>query len=51
MSKPLSIRIPNDLRDRIDRLAAEERRSVSNLVTLLLEDALAARETPKKRRA
>ncbi len=51
MSKPLSVRIPDELRDRLEVLATAERRSVSNLVTVLLEDALAAREPPKKRRA
>ncbi len=43
MSKSLSIRIPDELRDRLDVLAKTERRSVSNLVTLLLESALEAR--------
>lgn len=43
MSKPLSVRIPDDLRDRLDVLAKAERRTVSNLVTVLLENALEAR--------
>ncbi len=43
MSKPLSVRIPDDLRDRLDVLAEADRRTVSNLVTVLLENALAAR--------
>ncbi len=51
MSKPLSIRIPDELRDRLDFLAQAERRSVSNLVTVLLQEALAAREAPATGRA
>lgn len=43
MSKPLSVRIPDELRDLLDHLAETERRSVSNVVTLLLENAIRAR--------
>ena len=43
ISKPLSVRIPDDLRDRLDVLAKAERRTVSNLVAVLLESALDAR--------
>ncbi len=50
MSKSLSVRIPDDLRDRLDVEAKADRRTVSNLVTLLLEEALAARERRTKRR-
>ncbi len=48
MSSPISIRIPKDLKARLEVLAAEERRSLSNLINILLEDALAEREVPSR---
>ncbi len=48
MSSPISIRIPEDLKTRLEALAAEERRSLSNLINILLEDALAEREAPSR---
>ena len=48
MSNSLSVRIPDDLRGRLDALAATERRTVSNLVVVLLEEALAARASLTK---
>ena len=48
MSSPISIRIPEDLKARLEALAAEERRSLSNLINILLEDALAGREVPSR---
>ncbi len=51
MAIPISIRLPDDLRPRLDDLAEAERRSLANLIVVLLEEALSAREKPKKRRA
>jgi predicted transcriptional regulator len=34
---PTSIRIPRDLRDQLEKIAKEQRRSLSNLVLLVLE--------------
>ncbi len=48
MSSPISIRIPKDLKARLEALASEERRSLSNLINILLEDALAEREVPSR---
>ncbi len=48
MPHPISIRIPEDLKARLEALAAEERRSLSNLINILLEDALAEREAPSR---
>ncbi len=48
MSSPISIRIPEDLKARLEALAAKERRSLSNLINVLLEDALAEREVPSR---
>ena len=44
MSTPISIRITDDLKPRLQALAVEERRSLNNLINILLEDALAQRE-------
>lgn len=38
MSKP--VRLPNYLHEKVEQLAKEERRSVANMVALLLEKAL-----------
>jgi hypothetical protein len=43
-SSSLTIRMAPALRERIDRLAAADRRSVSSLVEILLEEACARRE-------
>ncbi len=53
MTSPVSIRMADDLRDRIEALAEGERRSLSNMIIVLVEEALDARETPRraKRRA
>ena len=51
MTKTFSVRMPEELRERLAALAAVERRSMNNLILLLLEEALAAREQPAKRRA
>ncbi len=45
VSTPISIRISDELKARLQALAAEERRSLNNLINILLEDALAQRET------
>jgi hypothetical protein len=45
----LSIRIPNTLRARIEARAASERRKVSALAVLLLEDAMEAEGRPTPR--
>lgn len=44
MSSPMSIRIPGPLRARLTRAAAAEYRSLSNLVVVLVEQALAQRD-------
>ncbi len=44
VSTPISIRITDELKARLRALAAEERRSLNNLINILLEDALAQRE-------
>ena len=41
----VSVRLPASLLAEIDRLAEEERRTRGNVIRLLLEDALKARET------
>ena len=51
MTKTFSVRMPEELRERLAALAAAERRSMNNLILLLLEEALAARGQPAKRRA
>ena len=51
MANPVSIRLPDDIRARLDDLAQAERRSLNNLIVVLLEEALSAREKPHKRRA
>ena len=48
MSTPISIRISDDLKARLQALAAEERRSLNNLINILLEDALAQIEAASK---
>lgn len=42
-----SIRLPKELRARLGQIAAEERRTFGNVVRILLEDALAARDKKK----
>jgi predicted DNA-binding protein len=44
---PTSVRFPPALRERLTAAAVQERRTVSNLVRVLLEDGLAAREDTK----
>jgi predicted transcriptional regulator len=39
----ITIRIPDELREQVAALAAAERRSVNMMITLLIEQALAAR--------
>ena len=43
-SVSVSVRVPEELLREIDTLADQERRSRGNMVRLLLEDALKARE-------
>jgi metal-responsive CopG/Arc/MetJ family transcriptional regulator len=40
----VSVRLPADLLEEIDRLAEEERRTRGNVIRLLLEDALKQRQ-------
>jgi predicted transcriptional regulator len=42
---PLNVYIPQELKDRLDRLAEKDRRSLSVTVELLLLDALERRES------
>lgn len=39
----INVRVPNELREQIEKQAEEERRNFSNMVVVLLEEALAAR--------
>lgn len=41
--KVISLRPPTDMRDILTRLAREERRTMSQMILLLLEDALEAK--------
>ena len=50
MKPPLSVRIPDDLKARLQALAAEERRSLNNLINVLLEEGLAKRAPAPKRK-
>lgn len=43
LSATLTLRVPADLRDELEQLAAAENRKPSDLHRLLLEEALAAR--------
>jgi hypothetical protein len=45
--KNLTIRLDDALREQVDQVAIDERRSVSSAVAVLLEEALAARRTPR----
>jgi hypothetical protein len=44
----LAVRLPEDLRASLERLAAEDRRTLSDLARLMLEDAVAARNSKTK---
>ena len=50
MVHPTSIRLPDELREQIERLARAERRKPSNMIIVLIEEAIAARERRNKRR-
>lgn len=43
----VSVRLPNEMLDRVDRLADEERRTRGNAIRLLLEEALEQRAQKK----
>lgn len=47
-SESLTIRVPDSLRENLALLATAERRNLSDMLRLLLEEGLAARETRKK---
>jgi metal-responsive CopG/Arc/MetJ family transcriptional regulator len=47
MSKTLGVRLPDALLRELEAAAEEDRRKVSDLVRVLLEDALAARKGGK----
>jgi hypothetical protein len=40
---PMSVRLPGELREQIDRLRHQERRSLNGQIIVLLEEAVAAR--------
>ena len=44
----LSTRIPPELKERIEKWADRERRSLSQMAEILLEEALAERDRPKE---
>ena len=50
MKPPLSVRIPDDMRAQLKALAEKERRSMNNLINLLLEEGLAQRAPAPKRK-
>jgi uncharacterized protein (DUF1778 family) len=43
LMKQIMLRVPQDLRDEIERAAAAEKRSMANLTRIILEQWLAAR--------
>jgi predicted transcriptional regulator len=45
----VTVRVTEDMRAKLERLAAEDRRTVSSLAEILLERALADYEKPRKR--
>ena len=47
MVAPLSLRLPNQLANKIQQLAALERRSLADMVRLLTEEAIKMREFPE----
>ena len=44
----LAFRLTNELRAKLDEWAKEEKRSLSNLISLIIERAIEAREKEKK---
>ena len=44
----IDIRVPSDLRKRLDKMAAQERRTVANMIRLCLEYAARKHEAGKK---
>ncbi len=50
MTIRFSARISRELRQRLQAAADAERRSLNDLIIVLLEEALSARDEPKKRR-
>ena len=49
LERPYTIRMSDDLRERLERAAIEERRSVSNLIRMILEDWLEDEAEPPNR--
>lgn len=47
--KKLTVRLPDELHERLMRSAKTDRRSLNGQIVKLLEEALAARETQKER--
>lgn len=48
MSKRISVVLPDDVADNLEKLAAAERRSQSQMGAILIEEALQAREATQK---
>lgn len=44
----LAFRLSNELRDKLEAWAKEERRSLSNMISLIIEQAIEAREKDSK---
>lgn len=44
----LTVRVPPELKKRLKRLAGEDQRTISNLVEVLLTQALAVRQSSKE---
>jgi hypothetical protein len=45
----VNVRVPQHLRDALDREAERERRNLADIVNILLEDAIAARRKAARR--
>jgi predicted HicB family RNase H-like nuclease len=48
MKKLMSLRMPLELHERLVKLAAQEKRSLHNMILLLLDEAIAARQAKKE---
>jgi len=44
MATPVSVRLPDDLRERVRQLAADDRRSLGSMVVVLIEEAIGWRD-------
>lgn len=47
--KPITFKVPDEIKEKLDKLAEEERRPLSNLVRNIVLDWLAEHEKPPKK--